>query len=379
MNALTESSLFKRIKTLLLDPDDTWPVIAQERTPTGDLLRGYALPLMAIAPVAGFVSGQLFGSGPVFERYDPSLIAGIGAALLAFAMAALLLVFIVLIAERAAPKFAGRSDRDQAIRLAVYSLTPGWLAGLLEPVPGLGSLALFAFAYGIFLFYKGAPRLLAVPEDRAGGFTALTTIAALVCFMISSSIIGSVAGAVGIGLAAQDQSPESVTIPYDAPTPAPPTASDVAQASRALDEVVAGKPAAPVDVAKLVALLPSAVGTYQRSAQAAAGSPTTARAEAGYKDGSLAIKLSIVDLYDKSLVAKAEERDREDANGYRRTRTVAGAVQTETWDNSRKWGRFETTVAGRFVVTAEGEGSTMAQLEAAVDAVDQAALAKLAQ
>jgi len=73
------------------------------------------------------------------------------------------------------------------------------------------------------------------------------------------------------------------------------------------------------------------------------------------------------------------EQNREDADGYERTRTVDGAIQTEKWDNRRSSGTFATQVSGRFIVSASGEVSSIDNLKTIVSGIDQSRLAQLAR
>jgi len=82
-----------------------------------------------------------------------------------------------LIIDLLAPLFGGRRNFQDAFKLAVYSFTPLWLAGIFLLLPGLRFLLLTG-AYGIYLFWLGAPRLTKVPEGQADNFTALIVVCA---------------------------------------------------------------------------------------------------------------------------------------------------------------------------------------------------------
>jgi hypothetical protein len=74
-----------------------------------------------------------------------------------------------------APMFGGRSDFESAFKLAVYSFTPLWLAGIFLMLPGLRFLLLTG-CYAIFVLWLGIPRLTKVPEQQAANFAALITV-----------------------------------------------------------------------------------------------------------------------------------------------------------------------------------------------------------
>jgi Yip1 domain len=159
------------------------------------------MPLAAIGPVAGFVGSQLFGIG-VFSDAGPQVSIGLTIALTSFIMAIVSLIVVSLIADFLAPKFDGQSNRTQALKLVAYSMTPGWIAGVLNILPGLGLVALLASLYGIYLFYKGASPLLKVPEAKAGGFTVVTVVCNLIVSLVLGSLFAAVAMTFGVGAAA---------------------------------------------------------------------------------------------------------------------------------------------------------------------------------
>jgi hypothetical protein len=77
-----------------------------------------------------------------------------------------------------APLFGGRRDFNSAFKLAVYSFTPVWMAGVFLVLPGLHFLALLG-CYGAYLVWLGLPRLTKVSEDQAANFTAVIVACAL--------------------------------------------------------------------------------------------------------------------------------------------------------------------------------------------------------
>ena len=70
--------------------------------------------------------------------------------------------------------------------------------------------------------------------------------------------------------------------------------------------------------------------------------------------------------------------NREDANGYERTGTVNGQMQTESWNKNDGRGKFSIVVANRFMIEAEGKAASVDELKAAVATVDQGNLLSLA-
>lgn len=387
MNQIDTAGIVERAKAITLKPDETWPQIAAEQSSPGDIITRYALPLLAIGPIASFIGGQLFGINVFVATIKPGLMSGLGMAVSSFVMGLISLIVIALITDFLAPKFAGQADRTQAFKLVAYSLTPGWVAGVLGIVPALALLALLASLYGLYLFYKGATPVMKVPEDKAVGFTAVTVISAIVVNWIAAMLLASVTGMFGLGAAglaaASGSSGDSVEVSL--PGVGKIDTAKMEEATKGLESMANGQPPKPVAMADLQALLPTSIGAFQRTSVESAGvGGVGSKAEAVYRTGDKEIRVEIVDIAGLGAVAGAlgglgVEQNREDADGYERTRTIDGAIQVEKWDSKRSRGSFGTQVAGRFMVEASGDAGSIDELKAVVGGIDAGKLAGLAK
>src|SRR4029453_8977060 len=81
-------------------------------------------------------------------------------------------------------------DHNKSFNVAVYSYTPGWIAGALQILPALGILGVLAALYGLYLLYLGLPALMKCPRDKAIGYTAVVVI----CAIVLSVVLGSIGG-----------------------------------------------------------------------------------------------------------------------------------------------------------------------------------------
>jgi hypothetical protein len=175
------STLVDRAKNICLTPNTEWPIIAAEPTSPGTLVSGYVVPLAAIGAVAGFIGGTLIGhTVPYLGTYRVPFFSGIVAALFIFCMAIVGVFVLSLVINALAPTFGGEQNSTQALKVAVYSYTPAWIAGVLQIVPLLGIFGIFAGLYGLYLLYLGLPRLMKCPEDKAVGYTAVVVVCAIV-------------------------------------------------------------------------------------------------------------------------------------------------------------------------------------------------------
>lgn len=181
-----------RIKNILLTPKTEWLVIAGEASTLQGLMKDYVAPLAGISAVCGFIGGSLIGvSLPVLGTMRTPIIAGIATAIVSFAMAFVMVFVLSLIIDALAPKFGGQKNPAQALKVAVYAFTPGWLGGILGIIPALGILGGLLALYGIYLLYLGLPRLMNNPAEKSVGYTAVVVVCAIVIgFLISLVIAG---------------------------------------------------------------------------------------------------------------------------------------------------------------------------------------------
>lgn len=384
MNDFDTAGLVERAKAITLQPDATWPKIAAEQTSSGDILTRYALPLAAIGPIASFIGGQLFGISMLFATIKPGLMGGLTMAVTSFVMSLVALVILTFIADFLAPNFGGQSNRAQAFKLVAYSMTPGWVAAGLGIIPSLSMIAALIGLYGLFLFYKGTTPLMKVPQEKAGMFTAVAVVCAIVLNIITATVIGTVTGALGVGVSSF-ASGSGDKVEVNIPGVGKIDSGKMEQATKGLEDLANGKAPKPVDLAALQALLPGAIGAYQRTSIESTGvGGIGATAEAAYKSGDKTIRVKIIDLGGIGAVAGVlggigVEQNREDANGYERTRTVDGKIQTEKWNTKRSSGSYGTQVAGRFMVEADGEAGSIDELKAIVAGIDAGKLEALAK
>ena len=167
-----------RVKSILLDPAAAWRLIEKEVGDPAHLLSRYVALLALIPALSGFVGATLIGSiapSGVIVRVD--IVDGLLGAIFSYATSCAMALLLGLLINLLAPTFGGRRDFENAFKLAVYSFTPLWIAGIFLLLPGLRFLLLTG-AYGIYLLWLGVPRLTKVPEQQAVNFTAVIVVCA---------------------------------------------------------------------------------------------------------------------------------------------------------------------------------------------------------
>jgi Yip1 domain len=101
----------------------------------------------------------------------------------------LIVVYVLaLIIDALAPTFSGTKSQIQALKVAAYSYTAAWLAGIFALVPGLRFLGILGL-YSLYLLYTGLPVLMKSPAEKALGYTVVV----ILCGIVLSVIIGLVA------------------------------------------------------------------------------------------------------------------------------------------------------------------------------------------
>jgi len=182
-----DPALVARVKGILLQPKSEWLKIDGEFATIKSLFTRYAMILAAIGPVCSLLGGQLM---PIMG-VKLSIVGAIVVALVSYGMSLLGVFLLGLIINALAPNFGGTANKVQAMKLAVYSWTAAWLAGVFGLIPMLGILAILGL-YSFYLLFVGLPILMKVPEDKKVGYFIVTVIAGVVMYFIISAIVGAI-------------------------------------------------------------------------------------------------------------------------------------------------------------------------------------------
>jgi Yip1 domain len=178
----------RRAKAMLLDPAAEWLAIERESGDPAYLLSRYVAVLALVPAVCGFIGASavgvvVSGTGPV----RASLFDGFFGAIFGYAMAVAIVFVLALVIDLLAPLFGGRKDFDSAFKLAVYSYTPVWLAGIFLLLPGLRFLILLSF-YGAYVLVLGLPRLMKSPVQKSYGYAVVIAVCACALTVIAAAI-----------------------------------------------------------------------------------------------------------------------------------------------------------------------------------------------
>ena len=373
------SGLVGRVKRILIEPKAEWERIDAEQTSVGEIFKSWVLVLAALPAVAGAIGGLLFGYSAFGVTYRPSVIETIGSAITQYVLTLIGVFVLALIIDWLAPHFGGTRSRIQAMKVAAYSATAAWVAGIFAIVPSLAMLSILGL-YSLYLLYLGLPRLMKAAEEKALAYTAVRIVAAIVLTFLIGAVTAPVTAMLSGGppsLASGDLSGE-VTVPGGGTLDLAELEAPSKRMEAAAKRMEAGGDVAAVQPAALQALLPASLGDYRRvelsSSGANAGGFGGSQAEARYESGENRFTLQLSDMAAAGALAAMGsafnmEASRETETGYEKTETVDGRLVTEQWDNAASEGRYGVVVADRFMVEASGMVPGVDVLKQAVGAV----------
>ena len=193
-------SLVDRVKRILMSPRTEWEVIDAEPTTPAQLYTGYIVPLAAIGPIAQLIGYAVFGiSVPFMGTYRVPIGSAITSALVTYVLSLAATYVLALIIDALAPTFSGQRSQTQALKVAAYSSTASWVAGIFHLIPGLRLLSILGL-YSLYLLYLGLPIVMKAPREKAVAYTAVVILAAIVLFMVIGVIASRFMGVPTAGM-----------------------------------------------------------------------------------------------------------------------------------------------------------------------------------
>lgn len=196
-------NLVERAKNIILAPVKEWDVIKGESLTIAEMFTKYAMILAAIPAVAGFIGyvviGMSFGGFGTFRwPIGTALVWAVLSYVLSLA-GVFLLAFII---DALAPTFGCQKNMVGAVKIAVFSYTPAWIAGILGIIPALSVLMIIASIYSLYLMYLGLQKIKEPAKDKVmpyfvAAIVAMVVIYWLVGFIVSRIALGSMSGLAG--------------------------------------------------------------------------------------------------------------------------------------------------------------------------------------
>jgi len=389
--------IVERIKAILTTPRAEWPVAAAEPATVQGLYTGYIAIVAALPIIASFIKGSLIGTSAFGITVRTPIGMGIVGMVLHYVLALVIVYVVALIINALAPTFGGQKDMVQALKTVAYAWTAGWVAGIAVIVPWLGLLILLAGGiYSIYLLYLGLPHTMKCPPEKAGGYTAVSVIIAIVLSWIVGAIVVGVVGTAAMtgaamgGMHVTGSNGESVTI--DSNSALGKLAAMGQRAEQASKETEAAQKSGGVNVEALApdqikAFLPDSLGSLKRSSLSAERSSAMgmqiSQATANYAaDNGQHVTLEVSDTggakgFMSLAAAMAPEEEKQTDHGYEKTYSADGNLVHEEWDSQAKYGEYSVVVGKRFTVKANGNVDGIDQLKQAVASIDLGKLESL--
>ena len=179
--------LMQRIKNILVQPRVEWPKIAVEPDTIGSLYVNYIIPVAGFAVLCSFID-NLLGVTILGVTHKPTYGQAMISAVWQYGLQLGAVFILALILTYLAPVFGGRNDRINALKLAAFAATAGWLSNVFLLIPWVGFLTLLGL-YSLYLINTGAPALLAVPDRKALPFTAAFVAVGIVLSLLAFGLL----------------------------------------------------------------------------------------------------------------------------------------------------------------------------------------------
>lgn len=381
MKAPIRSALVERAKNILLQPKSEWERVEAEPATVAGIYRSYVIPLAAIPVICELIGSLLFGYSALGVTYRPSIASALAGAVVLYALTLVGVYLLAVIIDFLAPNFNAQPNRIQAFKVAAYSLTATWVAGVFSLIPALMVLSVLGL-YSLYLLYLGLPRLMKSPEEKSPAYIGLVILAGFVLAVAVYTVTRPIAGLFAPSPSAGELS-GNLAIPgvgsvdlaklEAASKKMEAAANQMNQVGTTGNGAVAALPAD-----QLQALLPGTLPGYTRSevsnASGGAGGIGGSHAEARYTAGESSVRLELTDMAAVGALAALGsalnvQSSRQTETGYEKTQTVDGRMVSEEWDSQSKSGKFSIVVANRFMVEARGDNVDMNLLKGAVMAV----------
>jgi hypothetical protein len=183
-------NVVERAKKLVLEPQHEWQAIDAESHGVQELFTGYVMILAAIPAVASFIGLSIVGIGPFGSTYRVPLGAGVAHLIAVYLLSLGAVYLLALVFEGLAPKFDGKRDFGQALKVAAYFPTPAWLAGVFNVIPALWIIGFFLSLYSLYLLFLALPKFMSIPESKAIPYVVVVFMALLIICVVIYIVVG---------------------------------------------------------------------------------------------------------------------------------------------------------------------------------------------
>lgn len=175
--------IVRRAQAILLKPKEEWPRIKAEPSTPAGLFTSYAMVLAAVPAFFQFLGRVLIERLPVIGHWPVG--TALGNAAVTYVLSLATVYLFALIVNELARSFGSAKNMTGALKLAVYSMTPGWVAGVLYIIPGLWILGVLASFYGIYILYLGFDTpMMETPKDKVGSYFVTSVLVVIGLYVV---------------------------------------------------------------------------------------------------------------------------------------------------------------------------------------------------
>jgi hypothetical protein len=192
--------LVQRVRSVILKPKEEWVKIKAESTTVTELFTSYVMLLAAIPVAAQFLGNILIGRRlPFYGMYRWGVGRAFGNAILSYVFALATVYLFAVIVNALAPNFSSAQNMTNAVKLAAYSMTPGWVAGVFYVIPALWILGLLASLYGLYILYLGFDSpMMGTPKDKVMGYMGISILVVIALYIVFGLIAGGIFAVRGV-------------------------------------------------------------------------------------------------------------------------------------------------------------------------------------
>jgi hypothetical protein len=409
-------SLIERVQAILLKPKQTWPVIAAEGGEVASIFTGYVMILAAIPAVASFIGMTLFGIGGFGVTLRIPIVSGLVSMIVGYALSLAMVFVLALIVNALAPTFGGTKNMVAAVKVVAYSMTASFVAGILGILPALAVLgSLIGLGWAIYLLYTGLPVLMRAPAEKAGAYTAVVMVCAIVAGIVLAAVSAlfvsvptGLGGVTGAGAPTGDvtiKGPDGTSVTVNPGSmeamakrmeeaskrmESAQSSGDTAAAGKAMGDILGAMSGntntAPIPSADLKAMLPESLGDLKRSGVEAQSGEAMgiggSAARATYSAGERRVELSITDTGGLAGLAAmtgwaSMTMDKETDGKVEKVYKAGGRTIHEEYQKDGSQGEMTVVLANGVIVAAEGDRVDMPALKKVLDGMDLAKLEAL--
>jgi hypothetical protein len=187
------NAIIKRAIGIITKPHEEWKTIKDESATISDLFMKYAIILAAIPAIAGFIGFTVLGRSYMGFAIRMPVGRSLMWAIFTYAFSIISVYILALIIDALAPTFGAQKDMIKSLKIAVYSATATWVAGILYIIPALAFLAMIAGFYSLYLLFTGIKNLKEAPKDKEVGYFIAVIVAQIVLAVIIGMIVATIA------------------------------------------------------------------------------------------------------------------------------------------------------------------------------------------